>query len=103
MSLLAHHLDAKPVDMPKSPSPSLSVHETLKEVWMEDGNVVLTSGDGGHRVHRSFIGENSLVLQDMFKQRMLGEKDAADPPILVVSAGAATLSHYVNARYNKDG
>lgn len=102
MSLLNPHLPHKTVTMTKSASPSLSVHENLKEVWMEDGNVVLTSGDGAHRVHRSVIGAKSVVLQKMFEQILLQESDATDPPMLVVKAGAANLSHYANARYNTD-
>lgn len=38
-----------------------------KEVWYEDGNVVLTAEDVAFKVHRSILCRSSDVFRDMFE------------------------------------
>lgn len=71
-------------------------------VWMSDGNVILSSGDIVHRVHRSIMGENSLLLRRAFDKLELKNIDYVNPPVIELDVSPSSLSHYISARYNKD-
>ena len=40
--------------------------EKYKDLWLEDGNIVLQCAGGSFRVHRSLLATQSEVFRDMF-------------------------------------
>lgn len=40
--------------------------EKYKDLWLEDGNIVIRCAEGAFRVHRSLLAAQSEVFRDMF-------------------------------------
>lgn len=40
--------------------------EKYKDLWLEDGNIILQCAEGAFRVHRSLLAAQSEVFRDMF-------------------------------------
>lgn len=75
---------------------------SCEAIWLDDGNVILRSGDVMHRVHRSVIGKYSDFFQRVFLVQKELNSDYENPPVLSVTDNELALLHYVRARYNED-
>ena len=62
-----------------------------KDVWFEDGNIIISNGDAEFRVYRGQLAAQSKVFSDMFTSPYTGENDVGVHGCPVVSVSDSTL------------
>ena len=75
-----------------SPNPLGLQHH--KELWFEDGNVVLVAQGTAFRVFRSLLAEHSTVFADMFAASSPATEETLDGcPVVRLSDSSHDLAH----------
>ncbi|TFK53954.1 hypothetical protein OE88DRAFT_1732693 [Heliocybe sulcata] len=71
-----------------------------KDLWFDDGNIVIQAESTVFKVHRSILALNSAVFKDMFAvaQPEDGEQ-FADCPLVNVQDESDAMSHFLKAMY----
>lgn len=59
--------------------------EKYKDLWLEDGNIILQCAEGAFRVHRSLLVAQSELFRDMFTLATPSTDSEGDAPIVQLS------------------
>ena len=78
----------------QSSSPNPLGLQRHKELWFEDGNVVLVAQDTAFRVFRGLLAEHSTVFADMFATSSPASEETLDGcPVVRLSDSSHDLAH----------
>ena len=62
-----------------------------KDIWFDDGNIIISNGDTAFRVYRGQLAAQSKVFSDMFTSPYTSENDVGVHGCPVVSVSDSTL------------
>lgn len=95
-SLKPHKRARADADAPQSPQPH-------KELWFDDGNIILVAEDTSFRVHKSVLASKSVVFNDLFtvpQPATTGEKNIEGCPVVPLSDTAFDLATVLKSMYH---
>lgn len=88
-----------------SPAPEAPVKEPpqrYEQLWFEDGNVIIITGNTAFRVHRGILSRHSEVFRDMFDiPQPEGDAETLDgAPVVHLPDSLHDITHLLCALYD---
>lgn len=95
------------LDDEASSSSSITRRERFEDLWISDGNVILTTSAPGRlfRVHKGVLSRHSTVFRDMFDMPQgkdaTGSETYEGNPVVYMSDDDEDLAHFLQALYDR--
>jgi hypothetical protein len=91
--------------LPPGPSPEQEKHDPSKpvDVWFDDGNLIIQSGEKTFRVYRGILSSASSIFRDMLSLAVTDEEQAIDGcPVVHVSDPTADISFFLRSLHDTE-
>lgn len=72
-----------------------------KDLWFDDGSIIVISGKAAFCVHRSVLSMNSPIFKDMFMLNDYHNDSSAEPATVHFPDAESDVRHFLKALYNR--